>query len=92
LTPDVIARCHLARALAADPAVLVLEHANALTQPADAPAFGRDIARIADGRRLAVLAITADDLFARAVTPRVYDLDAATGRLTSRSGWRSWFR
>lgn len=92
LPPDVIARCHLARALAADPAVLVLEHANALTTPADAPAFGRDIARIADGRRLGVLAITADDLFARAVTPHVYDLDAATGRLTSRSGWRSWFR
>lgn len=92
LTPEVTARCHLARAMAADPAVLVLEHANALTTPADAPAFGRDIARIADGRRLAILAITADDLFARAVTPRVFALDAATGRLTPQSGWRSWFR
>lgn len=88
---EVKARCHLARALASDPFVLLLDHANALTAPADAPALGRDIARVADGRRLAVLALTADEAFARAVAADVNRLDAATGRLVSIAGWRRWF-
>jgi len=41
---------------------------------------------------MAVLALTADEAFARAVAPRVYAVDAATGRLVSRSGWKQWFR
>lgn len=88
---EVKARCHLARALASDPFVLLLDHANALTTPGDAPAFGRDIARVAEGRRLAVLALTADEAFARAVAADVHRLDAATGRLVSFAGWRRWF-
>ncbi len=88
---EVKARCHLVRALASAPFVLLLDHANALTTPADAPAFGRDIARVADGRRLAVLALTADEAFARAVAPDVSRLDALTGRLASLAGWRRWF-
>jgi ABC-type transporter Mla maintaining outer membrane lipid asymmetry ATPase subunit MlaF len=91
VAPEVTARCHLARALAAEPALLLLEHANALTAPADAAAFGRDVARVAAGRRLAVLAITADDSFAHAVADAVYAVEAATGRLVRRSGWRRWF-
>jgi ABC-type transporter Mla maintaining outer membrane lipid asymmetry ATPase subunit MlaF len=89
---ETLARCHLAKAVALNPSLLLVEHANALTSPADAPAFGRDIARVADGRRAAVLAMTADDMFARAVGRRVLSLDAPTGRLVSQSGWRSWFR
>jgi ABC-type transporter Mla maintaining outer membrane lipid asymmetry ATPase subunit MlaF len=92
VTRETLARCHLARAVAADPSLLLLEHANALTTPADAPAFGRDIARVADGRRAAVLALTADDVFAHAVARRVRVLDVATGRLDAQGGWRSWFR
>jgi ABC-type transporter Mla maintaining outer membrane lipid asymmetry ATPase subunit MlaF len=87
---DVLARCHLARAIATDPSVLILEHANALTAPADAPAFGRDIARVAEGRHLSVLAVTVDEAFACAVARNVYAVDAATGSLVSRSGWRRW--
>ncbi len=87
-----IARCHLAKAIAASPSLLLVEHANALTTPADAPAFGRDIARVADGRRASLLAMTADDQFAHAVGRRVFSLDLPTGRLVSQSGWRSWFR
>ena len=71
--------------------MLILEHANALTAPADAPAFGRDIARVAEGRHLAILAVTADEAFAGAVARKVYAVDAATGSLISRSGWRRWF-
>jgi ABC-type transporter Mla maintaining outer membrane lipid asymmetry ATPase subunit MlaF len=87
---DVRARCHLARAIATDPSVLMLDHANALTAPADAPAFGRDIARVAEGRHLAVLAVTADEAFAGAVARKIFVVDAATGTLISRSGWRRW--
>jgi len=87
-----IARCHLAKAVAVSPSLLIIEHANALTTAADAPAFGRDIARVADGRRASLLAMTADDSFARAVASRVLSLDPPTGRLVAQSGWRSWFR
>jgi hypothetical protein len=89
---ETLARCHLAKAVALNPSLLLVEHANALTSPADAPAFGRDIARVAEGRRAAVLAMTADDTFARAAGRRVSALDAPTGRLLSKSGWRSWLR
>lgn len=85
------ARCHLARALAVEPSVLLVEHGQALTEPADAAAFGRDIARAARGRHLAVLAITADESFADAVAGSVYAVEPATGRLVPRSGWRRWF-
>lgn len=90
-SPGVKARCRLARALATSPGVLILEHANALL-PDGADAFGRRIAAIADARRMAVLALTADASFAGAVADRLWDLDAATGRLMARGGWRRWFR
>lgn len=87
---EVRARCHLARAIATDPSILILDHANMLTAPADAPAFGRDIARVAEGRHLAVLAVTNDEAFASTVARKVYVVDIATGALVPRSGWRRW--
>ena len=84
------ARCRLARALATAPAVLVLEHANALVTD-EAETFGRDIAALAKTRGMAVLALTADETFASAVAESVFALDAATGRLKARGGWRRWF-
>jgi ABC-type polar amino acid transport system ATPase subunit len=88
--PLVKARCRLARALATAPAVLVLEHANALV-PDAAPPFGREIAAIAAARGMAVLALTADETFARAVADAVFAFDAATGELTPRRSWRRLF-
>jgi ABC-type transporter Mla maintaining outer membrane lipid asymmetry ATPase subunit MlaF len=88
--PIVKARCRLARALATAPDVLVLEHANALV-PEGAAAFGRDIAALAKARNMAVIALTADETFASAVAERVFALDAATGQLQARGGWRRWF-
>lgn len=88
--PLVKARCRLARALATAPAVLVLEHANALL-PDGAEAWGREIAALASTRGMAVLALTADERFARSVAGTVFALDAATGHLTARGGWRRWF-
>jgi ABC-type transporter Mla maintaining outer membrane lipid asymmetry ATPase subunit MlaF len=85
------ARCRLARALASGPAVLVLEHANALV-PDGAAILGRDIAALAKRRGMAVLALTADESFASAVADKVFALDAATGNLNARGGWRRFFR
>ena len=88
--PLVKARCRLARSLATSPDVLVLEHANALVTD-EAEAFGREIAALAKTRGMAVLALTADETFASAVAERVFALDAATGQLKARGGWRRWF-
>jgi ABC-type transporter Mla maintaining outer membrane lipid asymmetry ATPase subunit MlaF len=88
--PLVKARCRLARALAGAPAVLVLEHANALV-PDGAEAFGRDIVALAKARDMAVLALTADESFAEAVAGQVFALDAATGQLKANWGWRRWY-
>ena len=89
--PLVKARCRLARALATAPAVLVLEHANALV-PDEAAAFGRDIVALAKARGMAVLVLTADEAFASAVADRVFALDAATGQLNARGGRSMWFK
>ena len=86
-TPLVKARCRLARALATSPALLVLEHANALLSEG-ADAWGREIAAVAGNRDMAVLALTASETFASAVAERVFALNAATGQLKARGGWR----
>jgi ABC-type transporter Mla maintaining outer membrane lipid asymmetry ATPase subunit MlaF len=90
-SPMVKARCRLARALATTPAVLLLEHANALV-PDGAAGFGREIAALAKTRGMAVIALTADEAFAHAVADRVVALDAATGQLKARGAWRRLFR
>ena len=81
------ARCHLAKALALHPVLLVLEHANALAG-VDAMAFARTIAAVMRARGLAGLVITADEAFAHAAADRVLAVGAATGELKDRSGWR----
>lgn len=89
--PGVRARCHWGRALALEPAIVILEHANALVAPDEVETFGGDIARVAESDGIALLALTADEAFARAVARHVYRLDAASGRLVAASGWRRWF-
>jgi ABC-type transporter Mla maintaining outer membrane lipid asymmetry ATPase subunit MlaF len=80
-------RVHLARALALDPALLLLEHPTiAFAEGASEP-FGRIVARVAQARNLTVLAITADDRFARAAVTRRFDVNPATGALKAKSRW-----
>jgi ABC-type transporter Mla maintaining outer membrane lipid asymmetry ATPase subunit MlaF len=83
----VVARCHLAKALALSPLLLVLEHANAIAGDG-AAAFGRTIGEMMRARNLAGLVLTADDAFARAAADRVLAVSPATGELRDRSGWR----
>jgi len=81
-------RIRLARALALDPNVLLLEHAQAGLSADAAAVLGADIRRIASARGCALVALTAVPEFAAAVAPRVLVLDAASGRLSERR--RNW--
>lgn len=84
------ARLRLGRALALDPAIVLLEHPSAdLLRPDVAP-LARQIRAVAERRRATVVAVTADEEFAGIVATRVLRLDAATGRLSGRSRGR-WF-
>ncbi len=90
--PDVVIRVHLARAIATDPAVLLIEHPTAMLPDDAAPAFAADLVRVAEGRRLAVIAMTEDARFAGALGGRSLKLQAATGALAEIGGWRRWLR
>lgn len=85
------ARVRLARALALNPAVLIVEHATASVAKRDVARFGADIRAIARRRGAAVVAATADAEFAQAIASRVLTLDAATGRLNA-AGVAGWLR
>jgi ABC-type transporter Mla maintaining outer membrane lipid asymmetry ATPase subunit MlaF len=84
------ARIRLARALALDPAVLLLEHASADLEPVAAAAFGAAVRSIAARRGVATVVVTADEAFASAAAARVLAWEPATGRLTDRRR-RGWF-
>ena len=90
--PDVQMRVHLARALALGPKLLIAEHPSA-TLPRDTVAgFGADLGKVARGRRLALLAITADDSLAKAIGGTRVELVAASGELRASSRIRRLFR
>jgi putative ABC transport system ATP-binding protein len=81
IAPELQMRVHLARALALGPKLLIAEHPSAsLPRPAVA-AFGADLVRVAQARGLALLAITADDAFAKAVGGQRLELVPASGEL-----------
>jgi predicted ABC-type transport system involved in lysophospholipase L1 biosynthesis ATPase subunit len=78
----------LARALALDPAVLLLEHPTASVERQDVPALAARVRRVAERRGAAVVALTADRSFADALGARVVTLEGATGRLIERAPGR----
>jgi putative ABC transport system ATP-binding protein len=90
--PDVQVRVRLARALALDPSVLLAEHPSATLPRAAVNAFASDLSRVARARQLAVLAMTADDAFARALGGQVLTHEPATGALRPASAWRKIFQ
>ena len=83
------ARVRLGRALALDPALLLLEHPTASIERPGVSALGRDVRAAAARRHVSTLTLTADPDFAVAVAVRVLTLDPATGRLAARR--RGWF-
>ena len=72
-------RAHLARALAHDPLVLILEHPTLGVDRPDAHALGASVAASTRHRPMAVLAITDDAEFAKGMDARQLKLNAATG-------------
>ena len=90
-TPETVLRVRLARALALGPKVVLAEHPSA-DLPRDAVArVGNDVARLAARRGIAVLAITADEAFARALGGQLLRHQPATGALRPEGTWRKLF-
>lgn len=87
-SPEERVRAHLARALAFDPSVLILEHPTvALPRQAVAP-FGRDLAALVTRRGVTALAITEDAEFARPFASRWLSVKPATGEtVAARRRW-----
>jgi ABC-type lipoprotein export system ATPase subunit len=77
------ARAHLVRAVALEPALLILEHPTARLAAGQGKAFGDAVARIAGARALATLIISEDAEFAAAAATRRLALQGATGELKS---------
>lgn len=74
-------RTHVARALALEPRLLIAEHPTA-TLPRDAvTVFAENLAGVARSRGLAVVALTADEAFAKVLGGRRLALNPATGEL-----------
>lgn len=84
-------RVRLGKALALGPRVVLAEHPNAALPSGEVPQFATDLAGIVAKRHLALVVMTADVTFARAVSNRVLTLQPATGELVPVSGWRDWF-
>ena len=86
--PDAV---RLKRPLALDPGILLLEHPTAGVERDRVPALGSRIRAVSERRSAAVVAVTADQVFADALSGRTFQLEPATGRLTER-GQNRWFR
>jgi predicted ABC-type transport system involved in lysophospholipase L1 biosynthesis ATPase subunit len=85
LPPAGLVRIRLGRALALDPAVVILEHPTAEIPPEAAAELAAECRTIS----AATITLTADAGFAEAASRRCLTLDPATGRLAQRTGWLS---
>jgi putative ABC transport system ATP-binding protein len=88
LGPTGHVRVRLGRALALDPAVVILEHPTAEVPREDVLALAAQCRNVP----AATIALTADPAFAESVADRCLTLNAATGILAGRSGWFSRLR
>lgn len=79
--PDIVQRVRLGRALALGPRLIVAEHPSASLPRESVAAFARDLARIVAAREAALLAISADRDFTRALGGTRLVLDPKTGTL-----------
>lgn len=86
------ARAHLARALALNPKVLLVEHPTADVDEKERAALARDFAAAIEGRGAAAVIVTLDVEFAEQVAHRSLTLQPATGALLPWKVKRGWFR
>ena len=86
-------RARLARAVALDPGLLVLEHPTGQVARSAVSRLARDLRSIGERRAIAMLVVTGDEDLLREATWRVMDWDAARGTLRERRrSWLSWGR
>lgn len=89
LPAEIRVRAHLARALAVEPHLILVEHPTADVEAGGCQALAADFARACAG--VAVLMVTNDDAFAKAAAPRNLKLDGATGVLKPLvRKWLTW--
>jgi ABC-type transporter Mla maintaining outer membrane lipid asymmetry ATPase subunit MlaF len=81
------ARVRLGRALALDPAIVLLEHPTADMPREIIRPFARAVRDAGARRGAAVVSLTADLQFARAVASRVLTLDPASGKMREKGRW-----
>jgi ABC-type lipoprotein export system ATPase subunit len=92
LTADARVRAHLARAIALEPQLLIVEHPTVDIADTERLPLARDIAAVAQERGVAALIVTTDLEFAEAVAHRSLALQPATGALVAWKKKRGWFR
>ena len=83
-------RVHLARAIALNPRLLLMEHPSAALDDNGRTVFGEVVARVCERRTLTMLAVTQDLQFASTAAHETLTLQGATGRLVAAR--RSWWR
>lgn len=81
IDPALRLRVRLARALALDPAILLLEHPTATLPPEDVRPLAEDLQRLAGCRASAVVAVGREPLFGRWPRGRFLTVEPATGRV-----------
>ena len=86
------ARTHLARALALNPELLLIEHPTASVEEGERATLARDFAAAIEGRRAAALILTLDREFAGQAAHRSLTLQPATGALVPWKAKQGWFR
>lgn len=88
LSAEELVRMHLARAMAAGPALLLLEHPTAgVDDAASREELGRTLRAATEATGIGWLAITADPAFVRGSAARQLTLKPATGEVTGDGGW-----
>ena len=91
-SPAVRARVQLARAIALDPELLLMEHPTASLERSDVKSYAALVRRMAEARTLTLVSVSNDREFSDAVATTSLKLNPGTGALSSNQGWRRWLR
>ena len=89
-SPLLRSQIYLARALAFDPLVLVLEHPTASLSQDEAAQYAAVVKAAAAGRALTTVGLLMDERFAKATGGRLMFWQPATGEVRERSMLRFW--
>ena len=88
--PLLRSQIYLARALALDPVILVLEHPTANLSPDESKAFAVIVSEVSRHRSLTTIGLLMDEKFAKATGGRLLTWQPATGELRPLSRFALW--